>query len=138
MDNKSKKQLSPEETLTKYFNAWIANNYQEMFELTQLTWQNDKKLVNLKQLCQELRLISSEIGKEQEIAGLNGDVIKDFEVIISYKNPLFAKKQKNKVQNTKIIVRLICEEKPFKASIHGQWGINPISTLRGFNKGNGS
>lgn len=119
--------------LANYLNAWGLSQWQEMFDLTQLTWQNDKKLVNLKQLLGGVRLLTAEIGEQQDIAALNKDVLKDFSVTISYMGPLWAKKQRNKIRKATIIVRLICEESPFNASKKGQWGVNPISALRGMN-----
>lgn len=122
---------SPQTVLSEYLAAWVSCDWQAMFEKTQLTWQSNNDAGELKQLVSDMQLLDARIEDEVPISGLKNSLVRDISVTLEYKIPFNKKGPKNQTITRNIVVRLIKETAPFKASDAGTWGVNPISALRG-------
>jgi len=103
------------EILTNFLDAWVQKNYAKMYELTNITWKQNKDKKNVQLLLVE-EIKSYKIGNIREYSPTVYDI--DIKVI-------FKGKRKN------LSARLICEIAPFSTSVGGEFGVNPISLIRG-------
>jgi hypothetical protein len=114
--------------LAKFINAWGNKNWITMLTLCQRTWAKDNGIEKLKAFYKDKVLVSAKIGDSVPVGHLNGEVVKDFQVMISYKMPLWSADRKTHKET--LVARVICETAPYTADKLGEWGVNPVSTLR--------
>ncbi len=109
MKNKSK------EVLEKFLLDWSELNYDKMYQNCTKTWCLNNSKKNLKSLL-HTRIKKYKILEVMHLS----DVMYDVNVKVRIKG------------DEKIIkARLLCEEAPFKPSLDGDLGVNPVSLLRG-------
>ena len=104
--------------LKSYLEAWKKNNIEEMHKLCQKTYKVAHTKFQLKEIVLD-KIESYKITSSKEIT----DVVCDFSIVL---------KIEGKQVDTK--ARVICEEEPFKPSLNGEWGINPISVQKFFER----
>jgi len=110
----------PNEIVKKFFELWNKGQFNEMIELLQKTWLSNHNWIewssnNLK----ELKPVKWRLGEIKR----KGEYCQDVQVLLNYK----IKSTKRRV-NVKI--RTIKELAPHTPG-DGQWGINPVSLLKG-------
>jgi len=113
---------TPERVAAGFINAWGDRNWEGMVDYLQLSWvskqRNPKKQV--KGLYSLKKLKEAHIVKSKTIAGFMVDITLEVRYTVA---------KRSKTVN--IIARIMKETAPYKPSIdEGQWGLNPISTLR--------
>ena len=113
------------DALTNFMNAWKDNNWSEMFENSQITWRSrgrNKGIDLLKNWFYLKDLTAFKILKTEKIS----DTCIDVTLKVSYLYYV------SNLKERKIKARIICETEPYKPSLMGKWGVNPISILREF------
>lgn len=115
------------ETLTNYLEAWKARDWQAMAALTQLTWhaKHADAAAWLELHYGPKRLKSWEILGSVDISANASR----FTVKVTYE--LRANRGFGRQQRTRSLqAMVICESAPHEPTPEGQWGVNPVSTLR--------
>lgn len=102
--------------------AWIAMDIQKMYDLCQETWKSEHSKNRLK------KMLYPQIGKRKRLR------IKSYRILKIQKVSEFMYDVDLKVKTggieKKLTARLICETAPYKASIEGKFGVNPISIIK--------
>lgn len=112
---------TPEFALANYLDGWKIRYWKKSVEYTQLTWrsnQSDPSSV-VESMYFNKKLLGSRI-IDREIVGNTSIKI---HTIIYYS---FG----GKIDSVKISPMVIREYAPYKPSINGKWGVNPISAMR--------
>lgn len=101
-----------QEILTSFLGAWKDEDYETMFNLSQKTWQQGRKVDNIKVLFQDVKLKDFNIFSYTYVSSaamrFNVDLVLEGGKALS-------------------IINVICEEAPYKPKAWGDWGVNPIS-----------
>jgi len=109
----------------KFMECWKNREWSDMFRYTQKTWQS--KEGNWPPLLMgwfgPKELVTYKIVKEKKISSTCIDVF----IKVSY---FFGPE----LRKSNTIARVICELSPYRPSIEGEWGVNPVGVLRGFAK----
>jgi hypothetical protein len=131
----SNKRKTPEQCVKSYLKAWEKQQINRAFEFCQLTWKHTSAISGrdwLKNFFNGCRLVSFEL--LNVIYPMNNKVVADAEIRCVCKYYRYNKTtQKTEFQfekTIKIKIRLIKESRPYAPSEDGQWGVNPISTLK--------
>jgi len=98
----------------QFLRAWKDNDYTKMYALTQITWSAKHSKKELKRLLPN-RIKSFKIENIKEFS----ECIYDVDITLK-----IGGKQK------KISARLLCELEPYKPSLDGKFGVNPVSLIR--------
>lgn len=119
--------MNSEKTLKKFLQCWKDQNWIEMLKYVQQTWKSEKTkpMSTLIDYFSHKNIIKIKI---LDIENIN-NVMTDINFSIKY--ALVNKAEPNRTFNEKISARLICEKEPYKPDVKGQWGVNPVSILRG-------
>ena len=116
---------SPERALAKYLNCWKQEDWDRMVDFTQKTWRSgrDDPVEDLRCYYDFKYLVGAEITKKNIVS----DTCVDVEAKVYYCafSPTAIPTEK------KITARVIRESEPYTPSSAGNWGVNPISALRG-------
>lgn len=108
--------------LIEFMDAWKEHDSEAMFKASQVTWQKDGGSVNrLKQT------FCNTVIQDYSIVGIT---IRQKGILVDYKVRVKINNKWSEPAN----VRLLCEEKSFKLSKKGEWGVNPISAISLFHK----
>lgn len=107
-----------EATLIAFLQAWKDNNHAKMYDLTQKTWRSTHSKKQLKQLING-RIKSFKVLEIREFM----PTVYDANVVVKIAG-----------NEKKITARMICETEPYKASVNGEFGVNPISVVKNFYK----
>ncbi len=105
-----------ENTLIRFCQAWMKQDYDTMYVFCQKTWKANHSRAELKRLV---------IGRIKEfkinsiVCSKASPCVSDIKLRVKYKN-----KAKS------LEVRLIKEKEKRKPSEDGEWGVNPISLIR--------
>jgi hypothetical protein len=98
----------------QFLNAWMDNNHIKMYELTSKTWKSKHSKKQLKELIPK-RIKAFSISEIKQFS----ECIYDVDITLRIGGKL-----------KKVTARLLCELEPYKPSIDGEFGINPISIIR--------
>lgn len=115
--NKEQLYTNPTKVLTAFMEAWLYQDYEKMYKLVNKAWASHHDLDFL----------------WDQYSGI---IIDDYEIIIPPPQPekaLVAAEVKimyNGQWLKQASINLVCESKAYKASLHGDWGVNPNSTLK--------
>ena len=103
--------------IRKFLTAWQKKDWVKMAKYTQLTWRSnhENNIGWLESWFWEKNLKKWEITKIEFV----GDACRDVYIDIDYGKEI-----------KKIKARILCEDAPYKPSIKGTWGVNPISCLK--------
>jgi len=97
--------------LRKFLDAWKKGKYSKMYKATQITWRETySQQVVRKRLPKKLggyRVLST---------SFVNDVVADVKVRLTIDG-----------ESMNVLIRLVKEERPYKASTSGTWGMNPNS-----------
>lgn len=125
-----KHKLNTRETIENFGRCWEKRNWRRMSEYIQLTYIESHK-------WRFSKIFKKQLTIKKRLKNQFGNIrLKEFQVI---ENPKVIGKTcvdiKCKFLSltgniSTINMRLICEKEPYKPSIDGKWGINPISCLR--------
>jgi len=110
------------ETIEKFMSAWKNGEYKELHQLCTKTYKVGNTSKQLEAILNQ-NITSFKVGKAEK----STDVVYDVEISVRTKG--MRKKAKSKT----ITARLVKESKPFRPSETGEWGVNPISVLKGIN-----
>ena len=147
-----------QKVIEKFMNHWVIGEYLEMLELTQKTWklQNVNLIKNelktsfptiyesfdvlpemkVEQINRLKRLLPQNVSSYKiEKINKHSEFIYDAVVLITISEKEQMKEQKRIVERDvqitkKVTARLLCELEPYKPSIDGEFGVNPISVIR--------
>ena len=114
---------TPERALAEYLNCWKQEDWDRMVEFTQKTWRSGKEdpTEHLKDYYDFKHLVGAEITKKTVVS----DTCADVEAKVYY-----CAFSATVATEKKITARVIRESKPHTPSSTGDWGVNPVSTLR--------
>lgn len=139
MINTSKYSINtPEYKVAKYLNCLSKRAFTQMVDACQNSWINSKegkgvfKYTNVpsffkNDLYKYIELKKCEIMGRKDIEELdNPDIVVDVIVMMEYVSTKSHRKRIKKAH----LFRVIKEDKDGNPSIHGNWGVNPISTMR--------
>lgn len=104
--------------MEKFLINWKKKDWTKMVKYSQLTWRgysDENNAHRLEDWFGLKNLTKWEITKIEFV----GDACRDVFVDINYEN-----------RKRKIRARVVCETEPYKPSIKGKWGVNPISCLK--------
>jgi hypothetical protein len=120
--------MTDTEALTKFLEAWKAQNWAAMASLTQLTWRarHADPAVWLEEAYGHKLLAGFEIETSQAISPSASRV----SVAVKYKLASSKGFGRSPLRTKQIDVMVICESAAYQPTPTGQWGINPISALR--------
>jgi hypothetical protein len=115
---------TPQYTSMMFLYHWAKRDWKAMYSCCQKTWQSNFDVGRVRQIFGNIKLKKAEPVLTGTDEGLNGDVIQDViaSVRVSIENTTL-----DKILN----FRLVKETAPYEASIDGEWGVNPLSCLRG-------
>jgi hypothetical protein len=108
----------PSYTLKCFCEAYLNDDYETMYKLTQKSYCDKKTILDLKSIVL-LALSKNSDNKATEFTILDKRKLGDAAVEIMF---TFDGRLKRAM--------LICETAPYQPSIEGEWGVNPISLLR--------
>ncbi len=114
---------SPERAFAEYLNYWKQEDWDRMVEFTQKTWRSgrDDPVEDLRCYYDFKHLVGAEITKKTLVSVTCVDIeAKVYYCAFSATVPT----------EKKITARVIQESDPYTPSSTGDWGVNPISTLR--------
>ena len=107
--------MTATEKLTAFCDSWTRKDYKKMYQNCQLSWKSKHSHAALKKLI-PVKIQSFEILEEREVSP-------------------FVKSISLKVQiqggQRELCGRMLQEIEPYAPSDKGEWGVNPISLLRG-------
>ncbi len=109
---------SADRAFAEYLEAWGMQDWNRMYDLTQLTWRSEKDPMELQNNYDFKGLKTAEIASRSVVS----ETCVDFTANISYK---FGSEVRTEV----IKARVIRESAPYQPDPNGTWGVNPISTL---------
>lgn len=106
--------------LIRFLKYWKKGNYSKMYELCQKTWKRNHTQGQLKAMFSGKNLESFDVigvgNPKEALNSLLCDVVIDG-------------------ASKAISPNLICETAPYKPSVNGVWGVNPISVFKKVNNG---
>ncbi len=102
------------ETLKSFLDAWKLQDYEKMHTLCQKTFKVGHTKNQLKAIMPN-RIKSFKLIKTEK----STEVVYDFDISVRIEG-----------KSKKSMARVICETEPFKPSIDGEWGVNPLSISR--------
>jgi hypothetical protein len=110
--------MNATDTVKSFLRCWSANHFDGADMLLQRTWieRNPGWLAWMQRIFQYRILTKWEIIKQSRI----GDACIDVHVQVTING-----------KKSQIKIRVLCETAAYKPDINGQWGINPISILKG-------
>jgi hypothetical protein len=102
-----------EEVLKAFLQGWIDEDYEKMFEHSQLTWKQGRNVKQLQTLFSFLQLKSFKVIS----TGTISSVARRFTTELTLD------------EGTKVVsvINVICEAEPYKPRTYGTWGVNSIS-----------
>ncbi len=100
--------------IEQFLGAWIDNNHIKMYDFTSKTWKSKHSKKQLKELLPK-RIKSFKVEEISEFS----PCIYDVKITLRIGGKI-----------KKVTARLLCELEPFKPSVDGEFGINPISITR--------
>lgn len=107
------------ETIDNFMKAWKEQDRKAMHSLCTKTYKVGNTEFQLKGLLPH-QIASYKVGKIEK----STEVVYDATVSV---------KLKGSAKPREIKVRSVCEIAPWKPSLDGDWGVNPISALKGLN-----
>ncbi|MBA7490112.1 hypothetical protein ES702_00646 [subsurface metagenome] len=112
---------SPERAFVEFLISWREKDWSRMAQFTQKTWNSkEKNPAEFLDVWYELKdLLGAEIIKKSTVS----DVTVDITATVYYAVG-------SKIETKKITARVIREVAAYTPSPKGEWGVNPISTLR--------
>jgi hypothetical protein len=105
----------PEQVLTRWLDAIVKKDYVKAYKYSQLTWKAINSKSKLKTLFENMVIHNWKIISSERIAEANQKITIEAE-------------QPGATNQAEI--QVICETGPYKASVKGRWGVNPISALK--------
>ena len=108
---------NPFAVINAYMEAWSYQHYSQMYKLVNKAWASTHELDYLWNLYSDM-------------------IIDDYEIITQPSLPEQAMVQIqirikfNGQWMQPALVNLVCETEAYKPSLHGNWGVNPTSTLK--------
>lgn len=115
------KKGTAEYTLSEYALAWKDQDWDRMTKYTQKTWlEGQDDPADMLSAWYDFKTLKGfEVINSKKVS----DVIVDVTFNVQYEA------MTNQISNKEITARIIKETGPYKPSINGSWGVNPISTL---------
>ena len=113
---------SPERAFAEFLSSWQKKDWNRMVKFTQKTWRNERKgnPAEMLEAWYGLRdLLGAEIIKARRISDVTRDITATLHYAIG-----------SKVKTSTITARVIKETAPYSPSPKGEWGVNPLSTLK--------
>lgn len=102
-------------TLNRFLRYWVKGNYIKMYRLCQKTWQHNHTQGELKGMLSHLSIEKFDIIGE----GDTKEALNKVAVVMVING-----------ERVSTYIYLICETAPYKPSLTGVWGVNPISILK--------
>lgn len=112
---------NPGNVLKEFMEAWLYQDYDKMYTLVNKAWASKYTRDFL------WEMYSAVIIDDYEITVPPGEVTA---ALISAEVRIMV----NKLWLNPALVVLVCETEAYKASLHGDWGVNPISTMKLFRR----
>lgn len=109
-----------EKSVNQFMQAWREKDFSDMQNYLQKTWLAGPRLMSLEGTLGSVDIKSWKIQKTKRI----GEACKDAIVNVTFK-------QNGTKNKRKLNIRAICEIPPHIPDISGEWGINPVSVMRG-------
>lgn len=107
------------ERTEEFLKAWKNRKWKKLMSMLQITWNKThsrKERKKIRSLFQEYGISEYTILSDKKI----GPCMYDVQSRIVRKSGI----------RQEITIRLVCEIEPYKPSLDGTWGVNPISCLR--------
>lgn len=105
--------------LEEFLEAWKARNFEEMFNLCQLTWSSENGVNDIALKFRHCPIDGFEVlDCVENVPGVVADCT--FRVKV------------NEKWTKETTARLICEEAPYKPEKGATWGVNPVSVTKIF------
>ncbi len=122
MNKKQRKEAK--KTVERFFTAWRYCDWAEMERLSQWAWRFANATESLEMIydlfsfmvLRRFKIISSEV---------KGEAMIDVIAMVEYQY-----EDSDEIRKRTIAARVICEAAPYKPSLDGVWGVNPISVMR--------
>ncbi|MHC1583295.1 MAG: hypothetical protein ACXQTM_01465 [Methanosarcinales archaeon] len=112
---------SPERAFAEFLISWQKKDWDRMVEATEITWRSGEK--NPAEMLEAWYGFKDLLGAEITKQSINSDVSADITATVYYR---FG----SKIEKKAITARVIREVAPYTPSSNGEWGVNPVSTLR--------
>lgn len=109
-----------EANIIAFLNSWKSNNFTGMYELTQQTWKFKHSKKQLK------KLLTIKGNKPSRLKSFKVTEIREFMPTVYDANIVLMIGGNRK----KVTARLVCETEPYKPSVDGEFGVNPISLIK--------
>ena len=115
--NKEQLYNNPSTVLHEFMEAWLYQNYDQMYRLVNKAWGSNHNPGFLWDIY-------------------SGIIIGDYEITEEPPRPerpmvtAEVKIQLNGQWLKPAKINLVCETEPYKPSLNGEWGVNPVSTLK--------
>lgn len=111
-------------TIKSFFDNWEKQDYEAMYELTQLTWKNKKTVEDVKNLFCAIKLKSYVITTiESKEKNPRAKVIAELKLSVD-------KRFRDPDAFREVEFSVICESAPYKPDVKGEWGVNPVSVWK--------
>jgi len=111
--------MNHKQAVERFLELWKNRSWAKLMKSLTITWiktHSRKVKKDMRKTFQNTRMTDYEITGEKQI----GDCIYDITARIVRKSG----------QRGVIVIRVICENEPYKLSTEGTWGVNPVSCLR--------
>ena len=116
---------TPEKVVTDFMKAWRKKDFEKMKRYCQKTWIEESK-ISLSEMLKSFELRSWKILKTVGV----GETCRDVNLNLTLeRNGKWIKMS----ALCKVTARTICEVAPYEPDLSGEWGVNPVSLLRGLN-----
>lgn len=115
--NKETLYTNANRVITEFMEAWLYQDYDQMYQLTNLAWTSRHTNDFLWEMYSGILIDDYKI---HQLPPAPERPMVQAEIKIMY-NGMWLKPAN---------VNLVCEVAPYKTSLHGRWGVNPDSTLK--------
>jgi len=105
-----------EKSLRKFLMLVISGNYEQAFDLCQKTWQDGRKVDDLRNIFKDHELTGFKIIGWTRVSNVKSE----------FKTEIESGGNKHEA-----VINMICESWPHKTEPFGDWGANPVSVMKG-------
>ena len=105
--------MNHKDTITAFMQAWLNEDYEQMYQFSQKTWKANNTEGVIKALFQDAKLKKYNIFSSTFVS--NAAMKYNVDITLQSDDHLMS------------VVMVLCEDEAYKPRAYGEWGVNPLS-----------